>query len=111
MDMDALKIELAKTAKDQAVVLAAEYGPTILKMTQDDLKAWLDLFFLGRYADAYAIYLRARATGDLLADWDKEIALWHADNAANAARLEIRNAIGQKFCDAMLCVILAAVTL
>ena len=58
-----------------------------------------------------ALRLRGETPDELLAEWDKEVVAWKADNDANAAKLEMRNAIGQRFCEAMLGVVLAAVAL
>ena len=103
MTLDELKARLGA----EGAALAAQYGPTVLAMAKDDIQKWIDYVFVGRYIDAYTIYLKASSNDELLAEWDKEGAKWKADNVANAEQIEISNQIGRAICNAMLTVMLA----
>ena len=87
------------------------YGPGVLKMTADDLAKWLEYVFVGRYADAYAIYLKGVSDDSILDEWDAEHAKWVADNQANADKIALSNKIGLAVAKAMLDIVLAAVGL
>lgn len=105
MDMDELKAKLGAAAADAV----AKYGPTVLLMSQSDIQKWIDYVFVGRYTDAYALYLKTASNDALLSEWGKESAAWKADNLANAEKIEMSNAIAQKMCYAMLSIMLALV--
>ena len=114
MTLDELKANMVATgnvAEAQAAVLAAQYGPTVLKMAKDDLSAWLNYVFVGQYSKAYALYLTTLNPTGILAEWDTEHAKWDADNVANAAKIALAQKIAQAFCAGMLPVLLAAVGL
>jgi len=111
MTLDELTQKLIDAGGAKAKELAAQYGPTVLAMAKEDLVKWLDYVFVGKYADAYALYLKALDPTGLLAEWEKESAAWHKANDANADRIELANKIALEFCKAMLSVILAVVAL
>jgi len=98
---------LAKLPKE-AQAVGLQYGPTVLKMSMDDLRAWLDHVFLGDYIAAYKLYLKAADT-DLLAEWGKIEADWQAANEKNAAKLALSQEIAAAVAKALLALVLAAV--
>jgi hypothetical protein len=110
-DLQTNMVAVGGVAEAQAAVLAAEYGPTVLKMAQADLTSWLNYVFVGQYSKAYALYLTTLNPTGILAEWDTEHAKWDADNVANAAKIALAQKIAQAFCAGMLPVILAAVGL
>jgi hypothetical protein len=105
MNLDELKAKLPDALKP----LAELYGPTILTMTTAELQSWLNYVFVGRYTEAYALYLKAAGNDTLLAEWDKEHASWQKDNTANAAQIAMSNKIGLAICQVMLGIILACI--
>ena len=107
MTLDELKIRLGAEAA-KAIAL---YGPTVLSMSEDTLRKWIDYVFVGRYIDAYALYLKALPASDLLTEWDKEGAAWKADNKANAEKIAMSNQIALAVCKVMLAIVLVVVGL
>jgi hypothetical protein len=107
MTLDELKAKLPDALKP----LAELYGPTILTMTAAELQSWLNYVFVGRYTEAYALYLKATGNDAILTEWDKEHSTWQKDNVANAAQIALSNKIGLALCQVMLAVVLAAVGL
>ena len=100
--------ELKSALGEEAAKAITQFGPTILTMSEDTLRKWIDYVFVGRYIDAYALYLKALPTSDLLTEWEKEGAAWKADNKANAERIEMSGIIAQALCRAMLTIVLLA---
>jgi hypothetical protein len=87
------------------------YGPVVAKMTADDIAAWLQYVFVGKYGDAFALYLKAKGDTDTLSDWDTEHASWVKDNQGNADKIALSNKIGLAMAQAMIGVMLTAVGL
>lgn len=100
--------DLMKAVPDALKPLVTQYGPGVLKMAQADLQQWLNYVFVGRYLDAYTLYLKAASADDILAEWDKEHATWVADNTANAAQMAMSKEIALAVCKVLLALVLAA---
>ena len=111
MTLDELTAQLVVAAGEKGKEMAAKYGPTVLSMTNEDLTKWLQYFFVGKYSDAFALYVKALKTDEILAEWSKEHTAWVAANNANAEKAELAEKIAYEFCKAMLSVILAVVVL
>ncbi len=107
MTIDELKAKLPPAMQDAAT----QYGPAILKMTAADTQSWLNYVFVGKYTEAYALYLKNAGEADLLAEFDKSHAEWTSLNEANADRIALQKKIAQAFASIMLTVLLAAVGL
>ena|ERR1035437_2334517 len=97
--------------KDKVAADIALYGPTILTMAKADIESWISYVFVGKYADAYALYLKATSDSGILGEWQTEHAAWVTDNDANAAKIEMSNRIGLAFAQVMLGIMLTAVGL
>ncbi len=103
--------ELQDKLGDAAAPIIAQYGPGVLAMTKADIDKWINYVFVGRYTDAYALYLKSAGNADLLTEWDNESAKWKADNQANAEKIAMSNQIALAVCKVMLAVVLAVVGL
>jgi hypothetical protein len=64
-----------------------QYGAAFLKMTADEIWAWLTLALNGKADEAYRAVLAKLPNADLLAEWGKINDQWQAQNAANAASI------------------------
>jgi len=111
MTLDELTQQLVAKLGEKGRELATLYGPTALNMAQEDVQKWLDYVFVGRYTEAYELYIRAKSDDDLLSQMDSEHAAWVAANNANADRIEMANRIALEMAKAMLSVFLALVAL
>jgi len=107
MTLDELLAKLPDNLKEKGQI----FGPVVVQMTAQQIQDWLNYVFVGRYTDAYRIYLKAVGMDDLLTEWDKENAAWKKDNEANAAQIAMSNKIALAVCQVMLGVVLAAVGL
>jgi len=103
--------ELKDKLPDALKPLADQYGPTIITMTTAELQSWLNYVFVGRYTEAYALYLKAAGNEVYLSEWDQEYAKWQTDNQANADQIAMSNKIALALCQVMLGIILACVGL
>jgi len=101
--------ELKDKLPAEAAGLVDLYGPTILLMTAEQLREWLNYVFVGRYTEAYALYLKAASADTLLAEWDTTHAEWKAANDVNADKIAMSQKIGQVFAQVMIGMILAVV--
>jgi hypothetical protein len=87
--------EVQAQLKAKMAELAAAYAPTLAAMTADDFKKWLDYALVGQHDQAYAMLIKATATPDLLASWDKLHADWATANAANADKIALQGRIAE----------------
>jgi len=99
--------ELLAKLPPELQAIGLQYGPTVLKMSMDDLRAWLDFVFIGDYISAYKLYLKAADT-DLLAEWGKVEDEWQAANEKNAAKMELSREIAYTVAKGMLLIVTAA---
>ena len=103
MNLEELKVELGAKATEYI----AKYGPSIVNVAQATARQWVDYVFVGRYLDAYVLYLKAVSNDEILTEWSKEGANWKADNQRNAESLEMSNAIAKAVCNDLLILMLA----
>jgi len=89
----------------------AAYGPAILAMTAEELKAWIDLLIQGDVFAAYEKLLTGMENAAVLADWATLKADWQAANITNADRLELQRSAVVAVLKIGLAVALAAVGL
>ena len=100
--------QLLAKLPDALKPLGQQYGPAILKMAQADIQAWLSYVFVGKYMEAYTLFLKASGADALLTEWDTVHAEWEKANAANADRIAASKLIAEKICLALLTIVLAA---
>ena len=86
MTLDELQAKLPAQFQPWAV----QFGPAILAMTAEELKAWIDLLIRGDVLGAYEKLLTGMATPELLADWHIVTADWQAANVKNADRIDLQ---------------------
>ena len=84
--------ELIEKVPAQFRPVAARYGPALLKMSADELWAWIELLIRGDATAAYRAVLSRMDGDDLVGEWDRLGAQWAETNADNAARLAIQRA-------------------
>ena len=99
--------ELLSKLPPEAQAIGQQYGPDVLKMTADDLKAWLNYALLGDYISAYKLYLKAADAG-LLAEWGKVEGEWQAANEKNAAKMELSKEIAFAVAKGLVLIVTAA---
>ncbi len=103
--------ELVQKVPERFRPVAARYGPALLKMSADELWAWIDLLIRGDATAAYRSVLSRMEGADLLAEWDRVGQQWAEANAENAARLEMQRAAVLATMRVLLTVALASVGL
>ena len=102
--------ELIAKLPDEAKEIGILYGDQVIAMGVEDAKAWLNFVFLGKYIEAYKLFLKAADT-DLLAEWGKVEADWQAANEKNAAKYALSLKIAEATAKALLSLVLAMVGL
>ncbi len=90
MTIDELKSKLPPELRPWA----EEYGPALLSMSGEQLKAWIERLIRGDMEAAYADILSKMDNAALLDEWTKLNAEWRGQNVRNAERLSLqRNAL------------------
>jgi len=87
------------------------YGPIFLKMTQEELKAWIDYILKGDLFAAYSALVEALPAEGLMNEWDKIKGEWTAANIKNVEKMDLQKSAIVGFLKIMLMVALAAVGL
>ena len=82
--------ELLDKVPEEFRPVVAEYGPALLKMSAEELWAWIDLLARGDCDEAYRAVLAQMEGADLLAEWAKINGRWQDANKANADRLDLQ---------------------
>ena len=70
----------------------AEYGPTILKWTVEDVYSWINLAIAGNIREAYRRIIVEVSNDDIFDEWQKLSGAWDEANVTNAARIETQKA-------------------
>lgn len=70
--------------------IAKEYGPALIKMTLDELNAWIILIARGDVAEAYNKVLDQTTAEDLLISWGNIDAEWAAANVESVKRIALQ---------------------
>ena len=113
MTLDDLKAKLGPDLSKQYALLLAEYGPTLLAMTQAEVLAFLERLFVGDYLAAYAELLVKKSASDpwLLDEAAKLTAKWKAAADRNAAEWNLARDIAFKVMQGVALILLALVGL
>ena len=104
-------IELKNKLPEPFHPWADTYGTAFLSMTSGEVKAWIETLIRGDTDTAYKTVLARMETNELLNEWNKTNAAWHAANETNFQRLELQQAATAVALKAMLTVALSAVCL
>ena len=88
-----------------------EYGPALLAMGADGIKAWIDRLVAGDIEAAYRQVLEGMGNQELLSEWAKINASWRAENARNAARVGLQRSALAGLLKILLAIALAMVGL
>ena len=91
--------------------VAAQYGPGLVKMTADEVWAWVQLLIEGKTAEAYQAVVDKLPAADKLAMTVTNIDKWNEVNAANAANIALQKDAAGALLKALLTVALAMVGL
>jgi hypothetical protein len=83
--------------------VAAQYGPALLKMSADELWAWIGLIVQGDTDEAYKAVVAKMDNAQLLAEWGKKLDAWKEANTENAVKMQLQR-------DAVLAVLKALLT-
>ena len=86
MNLDEL---LAKVPEPLRPVVA-EYGPALLKMSAEELWAWIQLLVTGHHDAAYQSVLARMEGADIVAEWEKVKDGWQVANVKNTARIALQ---------------------
>ncbi len=90
MTIDELKSKLPAELQPWA----DEYGPALITMGAEGVKAFIDRLIKGDIEGAYKAILEKMDNASLLDEWTTLNAAWQSENVRNAARLEVqRNAL------------------
>ena len=81
MTLDELKAKLPAEWRP----IVEQYGPAFLKMTAEEIWAWIDLAAMGRADAAHAALLGRMDNGELLDEWAVVNTQWRDANSRNAA--------------------------
>ena len=103
--------ELLAKVPDPLKPIAKEYGPALLKMTADEIWAWITLLIQGKTDEAYKVVLAKMDSQDLSAEWAKLNAEWATANAENAARINLAQRAALATVQAIFVIVLAMVGL
>ena len=82
--------ELKEKLPDELEPWATDYGPALLKMGADGLRAWIQLLAAGKWQEAYAALLAGMSNAELSSEATKLIADWKAQNAKNADAMDLQ---------------------
>jgi len=91
--------------------VVSRYGPALLKMSADELWAWIDLLAGGRDDAAWRAVLARMDADELLAEWDRLAEKWQSANEANARRRDTQAAAAAAVLHVLLTAALAMVGL
>jgi hypothetical protein len=105
--MDELKSQVP--AEWQPIV--EQFGPAFLKMTAQELWAWILLAAKGDGEAAYRAVLEKLPNADLVAQWGDVSDAWHTANVANAERIQWQKDAAQAILKVLVGIALAAVGL
>ena len=103
--------ELRDQMKEEFKPWVDEFGPALLKMTADEIKAFILLAFKGDVGGAFAIVLSRMDNAELLAAGQSLHVEWQAANVANKQKLELQRKAGEVAVTILLTILLAAVGL
>lgn len=107
MTLDELKSQVP--SEWQPVV--EQFGPAFLKMTANELWAWIMLAAKGDAEAAYRAVLAKLPNADLVAQWGDLSAAWKTANDANAERIQWQRDAAQAVLKVLVGIALAAVGL
>ena len=82
--------ELLAQVPEELRPVAAKYGPALLKMTADELWAWVEMLIAGDTMRAYRAVCQKHDNTALLAAADGILMEWEDANAENASRIELQ---------------------
>ena len=87
------------------------YGPTLLKMGQDELVAWATRLINGDFEAAYRTILERMDNSEALAEGERLINAWKDSNAKEAERRAFYKSIALDALKVLLAILAAAVAL
>ncbi len=82
--------ELAQKVPEPWRPVVSQYGPALLRMSAEELWAWIRLLLAGNEEQAYRAILARLDDAELLNEWDRLSASWQSANCAEADRLALR---------------------
>ena len=103
--------ELLAKLPPELQAIGKQYGESVIAMGIADAQKWLEYVFVGRYTDAYALFLKTSSVDGLLNEWDKVNTEWQSANVENKAKIELSQEIALAICKAMVTLVLALVGL
>jgi len=103
--------ELRDQVEEQFKPWVDEFGPALLKLTADEIKAFILLAFKGDVTGAFAVVLSRMDNAELLAAGESLHIDWQVANAANKRKLELQRKAGEVAVTILLSILLAAVGL
>jgi len=91
--------------------IAVQYGPALIKMTAEEVWAWVELLISGKTAEAYKAVIDNLPPSEKLALMAKDIAKWDELNTKNAAKVGLQREAAIAVLKALLTIALAMVGL
>ncbi len=89
--MNELTLEtLLEKVPEQFRPVIREYGPALLKMTAEEIWAWIELLAAGRSDEAYETIVAKLDSAGRLAEWRKLRAKWQGAVDKNAERIDLQ---------------------
>jgi hypothetical protein len=82
LSLDELLLKLPEALRP----LAAQYAPVLLKMTSDELWAWITLVLQGKTDEALKNIVSRMPNADLFVEWNKTNEDWLKANANDRAK-------------------------
>lgn len=105
MDLEELKGQL----KDEFHPWITEFGPALLKMTAEEVKAFILLAFKGDVIGAFSVILSQMDNAELIAAGQSLHAEWQAANVENKRKLELQRKAAEVAVTILLTILLSAV--
>lgn len=96
---------LLEKVPDALKPVAIQYGPALLKMSIEELWAWIALLIRGKKQEAYLAVLEKMDSVELLHEWDGLNERWDAANAENRAMKELQTAALNALLQALLVIV------
>ncbi len=103
--------KLIEQLPDGLKPIAVQYGPALVKMTADEVWAWVELLISGKTAEAYKEVIDKLPPSEKLALMAKDIAKWDELNTKNAAKIGLQKEAAVAVLKALLTIALTMVGL
>ena len=87
------------------------YGPALLAMSGEELKAWLDRLVRGDLEAAYTSILARMENSELMDEWTGLESQWKSANETNAQKLDLQRSALAALMKVLLAIALAGVGL